>query len=262
MTSGLISRTCDRSGAVVKERAQSRNGIHEFQEHMTVMPMNSIGRLMAARMTVSQQEFPQFALEIDLNLSALVTHRGRLKAEHGITASKPPSYTVFFVKALASALKRHERVNSQFAGDKILIPSYSNIGVAMNTKLGLVVPVVHRADMLSLGEITTKMEEYREKARVGRFDLDDLSGGTFTLTNLGMHGIDRFRPLINPPQAAILAVGRILKKAVVNQETDEISVQPMMSLTLVGDHRVIDGAEGADFLRTLSGLLSKPKAIC
>jgi pyruvate dehydrogenase E2 component (dihydrolipoamide acetyltransferase) len=146
-------------------------------------------------------------------------------------------------------------VNSTLEGNQIKVFENVNVGLAMNTPNGLVVPVLHDADKKSLQILDTAMKELTEKARQGKLTNEDLSGGTFTITNLGMYGVDSFTPIINPPEAAILGVGRIVEKpAAIN---DRIEIKPMLTLSLSYDHRVLDGAPAADFLRKVKENLEK-----
>jgi pyruvate dehydrogenase E2 component (dihydrolipoamide acetyltransferase) len=164
------------------------------------------------------------------------------------------SYTELLVKAVAEALKKHPLLNSTLVEDeKIKAYADINIGVAVATEQGLVVPVIHYADKKTLEEIAAKLRDLAEKAKEGKLAKEDLSGGTFTITNLGMYGVDLFMPIINPPEAAILAVGQIVNKPAA--EGKEIVIKPIMTLSLAYDHRIVDGAPAAQFLEEIKKTL-------
>ena len=159
------------------------------------------------------------------------------------------AYTAILVKAVAEALVEYPTINSMFEGNQIKIFEDVNVGVAVATEYGLVVPVIHDADRKSLKEIDAALKELTEKARQGKLTREDLSGGTFTITNLGMYGVEFFTPIINPPEAAILGIGRIVEKPVVIN--GKIITKPFMTLSLSYDHRIVDGAPAAEFLRKI-----------
>jgi pyruvate dehydrogenase E2 component (dihydrolipoamide acetyltransferase) len=160
------------------------------------------------------------------------------------------------VRVCASALVRHPEVNVQFAGDAILRFPSANVGLAVAAPQGLVVPVIRSAERLSLAEIATERSRLVDAARGGSLKLTDLEGGTFTVSNLGMFGVEQFVAVLNPPQAAILAVGATVDRPVAVD--GEVAVRPMMTVTLTVDHRAVDGAPAADFLRSVKGLLEDP----
>jgi pyruvate dehydrogenase E2 component (dihydrolipoamide acetyltransferase) len=159
------------------------------------------------------------------------------------------SHTAILVEAAAKALTRHPLLNSTLIGDSIKIFQDVNVGIAVATEQGLIVPVIHNADKKSLKEIDESIRELTEKARQRKLTKEELTGGTFTVTNLGMYGVDFFIPIINPPEAAILAVGAMTDKPIV--VNGKVEVRPMMMLTLSYDHRIVDGAPAAEFLRTI-----------
>jgi len=157
---------------------------------------------------------------------------------------------------VAAALRMHPRLNASCSEGKVTLKEEVHIGLAVAVEEGLVVPVIHQADRLSLGEIARQREELVTKAHAGKLRPQDISGGTFTISNLGMYGVDAFNAIINQPQVAILAVGRIAERVVpVNGQP---AVQPMMLLTLSCDHRAVDGARGAQFLDTVAALVEEP----
>lgn len=156
------------------------------------------------------------------------------------------SYTAVIVKAAAQVLAKSPQMNSTLEDDRLKIFEDVNIGVAVATENGLLVPVIHNADKKSLTETESELKELSEKARQGRLSIEEVTGGTFTITNLGMYGVDFFTPIINPPEAAILGVGRIVEKPIVSG--GKVEIRPMVMLSLSYDHRIVDGAPAAEFL--------------
>jgi pyruvate dehydrogenase E2 component (dihydrolipoamide acetyltransferase) len=169
------------------------------------------------------------------------------------------SYTDILIKAVAKALSEHATLNSTLDCEEVKLFEDINIGVAVATEKGLVVPVVHNADKKSLKEISSTLNDLIEKTRANRLSKEELSGGTFTITNLGMFGVEIFTPIINPPEAAILGVGKISEKPVIVNK--EIVVRPMMYLSLSYDHRVLDGAPAAQFLQKVIQYLESPQIL-
>jgi len=169
------------------------------------------------------------------------------------------SYTAMLVKAVAEGLVENPILNSSLEGDQIKVFGDINIGIAVEVEgdktSGLLVPVVHRAGEKSLSEISEETRSLIERARTGQASHDDLTGGTFTVTNLGMYGVETFVPIINPPEAAILGVGAIREKPVPVE--GEIRIRPLMYLTLSFDHRVVNGASAARFMQRLKQILEK-----
>ena len=218
--------------------------------------VGSVWRVMAERTARSWQEVPQFVLRRDVDASRLESWRGSVRRHPG---NEKVSHTDLLVKLCAEALRRHPRVNASWRDGAIAAGATINIGIAVATEDGLVVPVVHAADTLSLGAISARRREIAEAARAGRLRAEDVQGGTFTISNLGMYGVDAFQAIVNAPQAAILAVGRILERPV--SLNGEVVSRPMLTLSLSLDHRVVDGARGAEFLDTLAGLVEEPAGL-
>jgi len=179
----------------------------------------------------------------------------KFEAEIGIR----PSYTDFLVKVLAIALREQPVFNSRLEGDLIRLIEEINIGVAVEVEEGLIVPVVRNADKKTLTEIATSTKQLVDGAREGRLSSSELTGGTFTISNLGSYSVDAFTPLINPPETAILGVGRIVNKPAVSD--GQIKIKPMMCLSLSFDHRVIDGAVAARFLQRIKEILETPSPL-
>jgi pyruvate dehydrogenase E2 component (dihydrolipoamide acetyltransferase) len=220
-----------------------------------VVPLTNIRKTIAERMTASVREAPQFTVSVDVDMKRALGIVEDLKAAAG---DKPKvTLTALVVRACAWALRQHPEANASFQGDSIAEWSEVNIGVATAIDSGLIVPVVKAADTLGLRAIAAQLADLSGRAREGKLKIDDLQGGTFTVSNLGMFGIDRFEAILNPPQAAILAVGRVAKRAEVTED-DKVEIRPMAALTLTSDHRVLDGASAAKFLATLKKVLEHP----
>lgn len=204
----------------------------------------------ARRMVESVATVPQFSVVAHLDVTDILAVREQL----GRDGSLRPSVTAYLVKAVAGALVEHPRVNGFYREGRIRMNHDVNVGVAWGTSEGLFVPVIHGANRLSVAEIADRLTELRALADGRGFNPSDLDGGTFTLSNLGMFEIDEFRALINPPQSAILATGRVSKDVVVGAD-DAIRVRDRMSATLTADHRSLDGVAAALFLASISGFL-------
>lgn len=214
-----------------------------------VIQVSGLRRIVAERMVRSASTAPRITLFMEVDASGIKAFRERLKVFENLQVS----YTDILVKAVAKALAEHPVMNSTFDGDSIKIFEDINIGIAVATEMGLVVPVIHNADKLPLSEISKKARVLIEKARENRLERVDVSNGTFTITNLGMYEVDMFTPLINPPECAILGMGRIVDKPIV--EAGKIEIKPMMTLSLSFDHRITDGAPASQFMRTLKKII-------
>ena len=226
-----------------------------LQQATEVIPMDGIREIIAERMTMSVQTNASVTLHTEVDATAFVELRGMLNDK--LQAREVSlTYTDLLVKVVANALREHPRLNATLTDEGIHLLPEINIGVAVALEDGLVVPVVRNADKERLSEISAQVRSFAERARNNQLTPGELQGGTFTITNLGNLGIDAFTPIINPPESAILGVGRILKKPVVHE--DEIVVRSMLTLSLTFDHRVIDGAPAAQFLQTVSGYIQDP----
>lgn len=225
------------------------------QQGAGVEPLGRLWRIMAERVTQAWTTVPHFYLMREVDATGLVSGLAAARQRY----SAQITYTDLVVKLVAAALRQHPRLNAAWQPPGILLHSEIHIGLAVAVEQGLVVPVVHRADGLSLDAIAARRTELVARAQAGKLTPDDISGGTFTITNLGMYGVDAFTAIINPPQAAILAVGRIADRVVAMN--GEPAVRPMLSLSLGCDHRVADGARGAEFLHTLAALMEDPRAL-
>ena len=216
------------------------------------LPLSTIWRRMAARVSQSWASVPHFYLQRDADASRLGAWRESAQKRSQVKLT----ITDLLVKLAAAALTEHQRLVAHWENGEVFSNNQINIGLDIAVEEGLVVPVIHVADTLSLSQIAQRRQLLLERAREGKLRLEDLQGGTFTLSNLGMYGIDVFNAIINPPQAAILAVGRIAERVVpVNGAP---GVKPMMTLSLSCDHRVVDGARGAQFLADLVAYIEEP----
>ena len=216
------------------------------------IPTSKGWRLMADRLTESWSSAPHFNLVRHLDVSNLVTYKKQVQEKN----SNRLTYTDLLIKLVSITLKEHPRINASWIDNKIVKNSEINVGLAVDFDGGLIVPVIHKTDELSLGEITNRRKDLITRTQAGKLRSGDLDRGTFTISNLGMFDVDSFNAIINPPQAAILAVGRIVDKVV---PVDGLpAVRPILTLNLSFDHRVVDGVRGAEFLKTLSNLIENP----
>lgn len=215
-------------------------------------PVSQMRKVIARRLGESKFSAPHFYLTLEINMDKAVSMR---KSVNEIAPTKI-SFNDFVVKACAAALRLHPAINSSWLGDAIRQNKDINIGVAVAVPDGLLVPVIRYADMKTLSQINTEVKTLAGKAKDRRLQPDEMSGNTFTISNLGMFGIDEFTAIINPPDSCIMAIGGIIQKPIVKD--GEIVVGNMMKVTLSCDHRVVDGATGAAFLNTFKEILENP----
>jgi pyruvate dehydrogenase E2 component (dihydrolipoamide acetyltransferase) len=216
------------------------------------VPLTNVRRTIARRLTEAWT-VPAFQLTIDVEMTRaneLVAKQRAANADVHVTIGD------VLTKLTAAALMRHRELNARFAGDAVELFPTVNMGIAVAAPQGLVVPVIAASEQRTIAEIATVRAELVDRARAGKLKVEDLDGGTFTISNLGMYGIRQFIAVLNPPQAAILAVGSTEDRVVSVDGTP--SVQPMLTLTLTCDHRAVDGAIGAEFLQTLKAYLEEP----
>jgi pyruvate dehydrogenase E2 component (dihydrolipoamide acetyltransferase) len=216
----------------------------------------AIWRLMAKRTTQSWQSVPHFYLRREVDASRLQSWRAAARARPG---QERASHTDLLVRLVAEALRRHPRVNSSWSDGAVVRSERINVGIAVAVDDGLVVPVVHDADRLSLADTVARRIELVDAARAGRLRPEDVTGGTFTVSNLGMYGVDSFDAIVNAPQAAILAVGRVADRVI--PVDGQPAVRPVLQLSVSFDHRVVDGARGAEFVETLASLAEEPAGL-
>jgi pyruvate dehydrogenase E2 component (dihydrolipoamide acetyltransferase) len=217
--------------------------------------VSNIWRIMAERMTSSWTTAPHFYLVREVNVSRLASWLQQARKQTGAHVT----YTDLLVRLVAATIARNPAVNGSWKDGTIIRNADINIGLAVAIDDGLVVPVIHRADTLSLADLATRREDLVSRAQAGKLRPADIQGGGFTISNLGMFGVDAFNAIVNPPQAAILAVGRIADRVVALN--GQPAVQPTMVLTLSCDHRALDGARGAQFLGGLAELIEEPLAL-
>lgn len=217
------------------------------------LPASQMRKTIARRLGESKFSAPHFYLTVAVEMDEAAAFRDALNADSDVKIS----FNDLIVKAAAVALRKHPAVNASWMGDFIRQYSYVNIGVAVAMDEGLIVPVIRDADRKGLSEISRETRVLAERARNKELQPHEFQGNTFTISNLGMFGIEEFTAIINPPDACILAVGGIVKEAVV-EDDDTIRVAKRMRLTLSCDHRAVDGATGAKFLQTLKACLEKP----
>ena len=216
------------------------------------VPVSQMRKVIARRLSESLFTAPHFYLTMKINMDATVAARALVNE----TSPVKISFNDFIVKAVSLSLKQHPKVNSSWLGDVIRTNHHVNIGIAVAVDEGLLVPVLRFADGLSLAQISTSVKEFAKKAKDKKLQPADWEGSTFTISNLGMFGIDQFTAIINPPDACILAVGGIAQEPVV--KNGQVVPGNVMNLTLSCDHRVVDGATGAAFLQTLKSYLEEP----
>lgn len=214
--------------------------------------MSQMRKTIARRLGESMFSAPHFYLTMEINMDKAMDLRGTV---NGVSPVKI-SFNDFVIKACALALKQHPNVNASWLGDKIRKYKYVNIGVAVAVEDGLLVPVVRNADQKTLSTISGEVKDLAGKAKDKKLQPKDWEGSTFSISNLGMFGIDEFTAIINPPDACILAVGAI--KQTVKVEGGEVKPTNVMKVTLSCDHRAVDGATGASFLQTVKELLENP----
>jgi pyruvate dehydrogenase E2 component (dihydrolipoamide acetyltransferase) len=247
-----------RRGHVVKADVQAAgaNGTPDRQDPAPArQELTRMQRTIAARMAQSRALVPDFTLEVEIEMDACVALREAL-ADH---ADPAPSINDMIVKACALALARHPRVNGSYSDDGFDLHEHVNVGIAVAATDALLVPVIHDADTQSLGSIARAARRLAARARSGEITPPELSGGTFTVSNLGMFGITRFTAVINQPQAAILAVGAVAPRIVVRDGAP--AVAQVLAATLASDHRILYGADAAAFLTDVRNRLQAPMSL-
>ena len=222
------------------------------EESFEEVAVSQMRKTIAKRLSESMFTAPHFYLTIEIDMDAAIAARESINA---VTGSKV-SFNDLVIKAVAASLRQHPKVNSSWLGDRIRYNHHIHIGVAVAVEDGLLVPVVKFADAKTLRQINTEVKAFAQKAKDKKLQPSDWEGNTFTISNLGMFGIEEFTAIINPPDACILAIGGIQQKPVVKNNV--VVPGNVMKVTLSCDHRVVDGATGSEFLRTFKGLLEHP----
>lgn len=225
------------------------------------VPMTRLRRVIASRLKEAQNNAAMLTTFNEVDMSAVMALRSEYKESFEKSYGVRLGFMSFFVKAVISALKEFPAVNAEIHGDDIIYKNFYNIGVAVGTPQGLVVPVLKDADVMSFAETEASVNAFGLKARDGQLSMADLSGGTFTISNGGVYGSMMSTPILNPPQSGILGMHNIQKRAVVisGKDGDRIEIRPMMYLALSYDHRIIDGREAVSFLARIKELVEDPR---
>ena len=241
------------SKGVVRRNSQESYGIKN----------SNIRKVIASRLLESKQNVPHFYLSCELNIDKLLELRATLNELAPVNAEGKPTYKVsvndMIIKAVAMSLKAVPQANSSWSDDEIII--YNNIDISMAVAIdgGLITPIVKNADQKELAQISVETKALAKKAREGKLQPEEFQGGSFSISNLGMFGIDNFSAIVNPPQSCILAVSRAVEKPIARE--GKIETANMMNITLSSDHRSVDGAVGAEFLKALRIFVEKPVAM-
>jgi pyruvate dehydrogenase E2 component (dihydrolipoamide acetyltransferase) len=226
-----------------------------------IIPLTGIRAKIAQRMQASFQDAPHIAETVEADVSRLEDTKVHLNEMAALKGNGKVSLTGILIKLVAWALERNPYINSSLINEKIYLWKEVNIGVATALENGLIVPVVHNANRLSFSETAERINDLSLRARQGKLELGEVQRGTFTISNLGMYGINQFRAIINPPENAILSVGAAVRKPIVIDDRDTIAVRPVISFTLSADHRVIDGVIAAKFLADLVKVVEHPEIL-
>ncbi len=224
----------------------------------TVVPLSQLRRVIAARMSEAKQTIPHFRMLAEIEMDALLALRKELNASR--TAEERVSVNDCMIKACASALMQHPGVNAQFVAGEIHQYHHAEISVITAVHGGLSTPIVRAADRKTVWEIASEVRGLAARAATGRLKMDEIAGGSFSISNLGAHGVDEFDAIINPPQCAILALGQARPQAVVGSD-GRVRVAMVMKATLSVDHRAIDGIAAAAFLKTLREVVAEPQLL-
>lgn len=232
---------------IINYEATSGNQEVETQppEQGSIHPLSKIRQTIAARMAQSKQTIPHFYITVDVNADSLINFPQKYKENHNVHVT----FNDIFIKVTAMSLEKYQVFNSEFKNDSIEIKQDINIGIAFALKDGLLVPVIHSCNQKSLTEVADKSKEIKYKIKNNKLKPEDLSGGTFTVSNMGMYGVKQFSPIINPPEAATLAIGSIYKTPVFRN--NKVDISNIVNLTLSADHRIVDGAQAAFFLNAI-----------
>lgn len=231
-----------------------------FSDADTKTPLSGMRRTIAERLLISKTQIPHFYLTMEIDAGPLSELRKEINANAETTGTPKITINDFVLLATARAAALHPKVNAAFAGDSIVQYASVNLSVAIAVEDGLITPVIRDAHTRSLREISTAVKDLAVRARSKKIKPEEYQGGTITISNLGAYGVDSFYAIVNPPQATILAVGAIVKKPVVN-DANQIVAGQRMNISLSGDHRVVDGATGAEFLAAIRKSLEAPASL-
>jgi pyruvate dehydrogenase E2 component (dihydrolipoamide acetyltransferase) len=250
----------DAAGVAPAAPAVTAEAVATAKGTTTEVELTKLQQTVARRMAESKATIPDFNVQIEVDMEECVRLREQLKTLAREGSEVAPTYNDMVVKACALALREHPTANGSYRDGRVSLHSRVNVGVAVAAENALVVPTVFDADTRALGEIARETRALAERVRAGTITPPELGGGTFTVSNLGMFGISSFAAIINPPQAAIMSVGALEPRAVVDG-SGEIAARSMLTLTLVCDHRILYGAEAAMFLARVRELLQAPAAL-
>lgn len=248
---GIPLESIRKDGRIMKQDVLDRLPPAAGSGNVRRLRMSGMRKAIAKNMTASWTTVPAVTYDMQVDVAELTALKKMLEK-----SGQKISYTDILAKMTASALMAFPLVNSRIEGDEIVLHDYVNLGIAVALEDGLVVPVIAGADRKGIGEISAEIKRLSAKAREGRITLDETSGGTFTITNLGMFGMRSFSPIINVPESAILGVNAIAETPVAVE--GEVVVRPLMNLSLTADHRTVDGAVAAGFMRRLCELIENP----
>jgi pyruvate dehydrogenase E2 component (dihydrolipoamide acetyltransferase) len=251
-----VERSLQGSAALPAALPAAPPAVLPAEEVVERVPLKGVRAIIADRMATSVHTTARVTLLMDVDATQFVDMRTRLKERVAEAWGFAPGYNDLIAKIAASALRQFPTMNARLAADAVEVLGHVNMGMAVDTERGLLVPVIRDADQKSLRQFGTEFRELVDRARKGRSMPDDLTGGTFTITNLGMYDVDAFTPVINLPEAAILGLGRIAPRAVARD--GQVVVRHMWTLSLAFDHRVVDGAPAARFLQYIKDLVEEP----
>jgi len=249
----IVAEDVERAEKVAPEPAPQPVAAPASEE-VEVIPLTGMRKAIARRMTEAW-EAPVFQITMTADMTAAIRLREGLVARMAEGEAKP-TYSDILTKVCAVALMRHRAVNALFAGDEVHLVPTANVGIAVAVPRGLLVPVLRSCEKKTIPQLAGERADLVARTREGKLRQEDLEGGTFTISNLGMYGVERFVAVLNPPQAAILAVGAIEERAVVRDGA--VAARPTLEMTLTCDHRTVDGATASEFLRTVKQFLEEP----
>jgi 2-oxoglutarate dehydrogenase E2 component (dihydrolipoamide succinyltransferase) len=258
---GVSGESMAPAAPVASEPPRLTPGLPEAEEDRPQkrVPMTRLRARIAERLLHASQTTAMLTTFNELNMQPVMDlrarHRDEFEQRHGVRLG----FMSFFVRACAEALKHHPDINASIDGDEIVYHGFCDIGIAISSERGLVVPILRNAEYLSLAEVESRILDFSNKARDGKLEIEDLTGGTFTITNGGVFGSMLSTPILNPPQSAILGMHAIQERAVV--EAGQIVIRPIMYLALTYDHRLVDGKSAVTFLKTIRELLEDPASM-
>jgi len=255
------------SGRIVKDdvlnaiKSGNKNfGVRRNPQEFTAVKNSNIRKVIARRLLESKQNVPHFYLSCELNIDKMLEVRASMNSVADIDSNEKPAYKIsvndLIIKACAMALNKVPNANSSWSDESLLLFNNVDISVAVAIEGGLITPIVKNADQKSIIEISSEMKLLAKKAREGKLQPEEFQGGSFSISNLGMYGIDNFSAIVNPPQSCILAVSRAVEKPIAVNGL--IKVANMMNITLSADHRCVDGAVAAEFLKALRNFIENP----